>query len=614
MKVKLIFLWMCFGLGLQLSAQYRIERIEPPFWWAGMKSDQLQILVYGPDIADLTPSLDYSGINLEEVIRVQSPHYLFLMLKVDPEVQPGSFPIEFKRNGNMEVYYSYTLKEREASSEMRQGFDHSDVIYLITPDRFANGDPGNDYLPEYGDTLDRSDPQARHGGDIQGVMDHLDYIRDMGFTSIWLNPVVENKMPRTSYHGYASTDFYRVDPRFGDNEAYETLGRACQEKGIKLIMDMIMNHCGSEHWWMQDLPSDDWINYGGEYVMTNHRRTTIQDPYAPSSDKKLFSDGWFVSAMPDMNQRNPLLARYLIQNSIWWVEYAHLQGIRHDTHSYPDQDFMAEWSCALMEEYPNFNIVGEEWSPNPALIAYWQRGKENPDGYTSCMPSMFDFPTQLSLVAGLKEPENWNTGLIKLYENLANDFLYADPYSLVIFPDNHDMSRIYTQLDEDFDLYKMSIAYILTMRGIPQIYYGTEVLMSHPGTDSHGMIRSDFPGGWKGDQVNAFEKTGLTEQQMEALDFMKNLLDWRQNMTCLHTGDLIHYAPKEGVYVFFRFDDQQMVMVAMNKNDEVKEIDTGRFKETLHGKSIARDVISRNTFQLDQITVPARSVLVLEIN
>ncbi|MCB2218866.1 MAG: glycoside hydrolase family 13 protein [Bacteroidetes bacterium] len=614
MKIRFTLLLVCLALISNLSAQYKIERVEPPFWWAGMKSTQLQILVYGPAIAELTPSMDYPGIEMEEVVRVQSPNYLFLILKVDPDVQSGSFPIEFKKNGNMEVYYSYTLRERESSSAMRQGFTNADVIYLITPDRFANGDPGNDYIHEYGDTLDRADPLARHGGDLQGIMDHLDYIKDMGFTSIWLNPVVENKMPRTSYHGYATTDFYKVDPRFGTNEDYETLGETCQKTGIKLIMDMIMNHCGSEHWWMKDLPSEDWINFGGEFVVTNHRRTTIQDPYAPPSEKQLFSDGWFVATMPDMNQRNPLLARYLIQNSIWWVEYAHLQGIRHDTHPYPDKDFMADWSCALLKEYPNFNIVGEEWSPNPALIAYWQKGKTNPDGYTSCMPSMFDFPTQMTLVEGLKEDESWNSGFIKMYESLANDFLYADPYNLVIFPDNHDMSRIYTQLEEDFDLFKMGMAYILTMRGIPQIYYGTEILMGNPGTEEHGVIRSDFPGGWKGDQINAFEQSGLSDQQNEAQSFVKNLLLWRQNMDCLHTGDLIHYSPKEGVYVYFRFNDQQMVMVIMNKNETMSELDTDRFKETIDGKTIARDVISRKTYPLDKLNVPARSVLVLELN
>jgi glycosidase len=596
------------------NAKYTIDRLEPPFWWPGMKNTKLQLLVYGPNISDLKPVISYPGVTVDEVILVQNPNYLFINLTLHEEAKPGSFSIDFKNQTKTEASYIYTLYERSLGSSEREGFNNSDVIYLITPDRFANGNPDNDVVVGYGDILDRSDPQARHGGDLKGVSDKLDYIEDMGFTSIWLNPVLENRMPRTSYHGYATTDFYKVDPRYGSNEEYKALGAACQERGIKLIMDMIMNHCGSEHWWMKDLPTDDWINFGGEYVMTNHRRTTIQDPYAPSSEKELFSDGWFVSAMPDMNQNNPLMAKYLIQNSIWWIEYAHLQGVRHDTHSYPDKEFMADWSCAIMEEFPNFNIVGEEWSPNPALVAYWQKGKVNPDGYTSCMPSMMDFPTQMNLVAGLNEPENWNSGFIKMYENLANDFLYADPYNLVIFPDNHDMSRFYTQMNEDFELFQMGIAYILTMRGIPQIYYGTEILMSHPGTDAHGVIRSDFPGGWEGDPVNGFNNTGLSDKQLEAKSFLLRLLNWRKTKDCLHHGNLVHYAPENDCYVYFRFDEKDIVMVILNKNQETVNLDKERYSEVIEDKTHGTDVISGRKFNLTDLNIPARSSLILELN
>ena len=403
-----------------------------------------------------------------------------------------------KKTGKEKLSHRFTLLAREKGSADRQGFTNDDVMYLITPDRFANGNPHNDTIKGLKEKADRSNPEGRHGGDLQGVADHLDYIADMGFTALWLNPVQENDMARTSYHGYAVTDFYKVDPRLGSNEEFKDLSKAAKEKGIKMIMDMIMNHCGSEHWWMKDLPSTDWINYGGKFVGTNHIHSTVQDPYASQADKKLFTEGWFVKQMPDMNQRNPLLAQYLIQNTIWWIEFAGLDGIRMDTYPYPDKDFMTHWSCSVMDEYPKFSIVGEEGSLNPAIVAYWQAGNNNRDGYTSCLGSLMDFPMQDALVKGLNGSEKeWNHGLIKMYEMLANDFIYPDPYNLVIFADNHDQSRFFTQINEDFDLFKMGIAYILTMRGIPQIFYGTEILMKNPDGKVDAVIRSDFPGGWK---------------------------------------------------------------------------------------------------------------------
>ncbi|HPE58044.1 MAG TPA: glycoside hydrolase family 13 protein [Bacteroidales bacterium] len=608
----LFFVFVC-SMGISFG-QFSLDRVEPPFWWTGMQNTHLQIMFYGENIAELSPIIRYDGIEVLETVLVENPNYLFLILDIHPDTKAGSFAIEFSKDDMMQLYYSYTLNARSENSGERQGFNNSDAIYLITPDRFVNGDPGNDYMPEIGDTLDRSDPQARHGGDIQGVINSLQYLSDMGFTSIWLNPVLENKMPRTSYHGYAVTDFYKVDPRFGSNEDYQILGQACQKNGFKLIMDMVMNHCGSEHWWMKDLPSNDWIHYGGNYVQTNHRRSVIHDPYAPESDKELFSNGWFVKSMPDMNQQNPLLAEYLIQNSIWWIEYAHLQGIRHDTHSYPDKNFMADWSCAIMDEYPNFNLVGEEWSPNPNYVAYYQRGSNNQDGYNSCMPSMMDFPTQISLVPGFTEPENWNSGFIKIYENLANDFIYPDPYNLVIFPDNHDMSRFYTQVNEDYNAFKMGIAYILTLRGIPQIFYGTEILMSNPGTDAHGIIRSDFPGGWENDVKNAFTGAGLTDQELEAQLLFKSLLNWRKEKACLHDGKLVHYSPKDGIYVFFRFNDEEMVMLVFNKNEEEYTVDKARFQEVIKNRKEAVSVLDGNSSPIEKAVVPAGSVGIFEIN
>ncbi|RMG81389.1 MAG: alpha-amlyase, partial [Bacteroidetes bacterium] len=468
---------------------------------------------------------------------------------------------------------------RKPGAANRQGFSNSDVLYLITPDRFANGDPDNDAVEGMLELPDRANKGGRHGGDIAGIRQHLDYIADLGFTAIWLNPVLENNMKTYSYHGYSTTDYYRVDPRFGTNEDYRQLALDARRKGIGLIMDMIVNHCGLEHWWMRDLPTSDWINQWPTYQETNHRKTLLQDPHASERDKKIFTDGWFVPTMPDLNQRNELLAEYLTQNSIWWVEYLGLAGIRMDTYPYPDMYYMSDWAKRLTTEYPNLNIVGEEWFEAPTITSYWQRGKINPNGYEPNLPSVMDFPLQAALTAALTNPESWKTGWITLYETLAHDFLYPDPDNLVIFPDNHDMSRIFTQLNEDFDLYKMAMACMLTMRGIPQLYYGDEILMANPESGDHGLIRSDFPGGWPGDKVNGFTGEGLTDQQKEARDFLKKLLHWRQNAPAVHAGRLVHFVPENGVYVYFRLHDAQKIMVVFNKNAAPETLDLTRFAE-----------------------------------
>jgi neopullulanase len=598
----------CLGIG-----QYSISRLEPPFWWAGMKNTSLQLLVYGPRISELKPEISSDKVKIRETVTVQNANYLFIILDINPEAKPGSFDILFQKNNNTYCQFNYKLLEREEGSADRIGFNTSDVIYLITPDRFANGETDNDIVPGYIDAVNRADKEARHGGDLKGIENHLDYIAGMGFTAVWLNPVLENNMPKTSYHGYAITDFYKVDPRFGTNEDYKDLCEKMKKSGLKPIMDMVENHCGSEHWWMKDMPSSDWFNFAGQFVSTNHRRSTVQDPHVSQDDKALFPDGWFVSAMPDMNQKNPLVAQYLIQNSIWWVEYAGLSGIRQDTYSYPDKDFMSRWSCAIMDEYPNFSIVGEEWSENPAIVAYWQKGKVNPDGYTSCLGSLMDFPLQSALIPGLTEGDvYYKDGLIKMYEMLANDFLYADPDRMVVFPDNHDMNRFFTQIGGDINLFRMGIAYILTIRGIPQIYYGTEILMKSPALRDDGLIRADFPGGWKGDKVNAFSGNGLTPQQADAQKYLKTLLAWRKTKFCLHDGKLVHFTPEQGTYVYFRFNETEKVMVAFNKNYNDVTIDGGRFSEVIGSAVLGHDVISDKPQALDYILLPARSVRIIE--
>ncbi|MEX0298155.1 MAG: glycoside hydrolase family 13 protein [Kordiimonas sp.] len=610
----LVAVGLAFGGSLQVVADAAIERIEPPFWWAGFEERNLQILVYGDRISDYMPEISAEGISLKQINRVKSPNYLFLDVTLDASVKAGSFDITFNKDGADSLTHSYELRAREAGSAERKGFDTSDAIYLITPDRFANGNPDNDNADGMGDALDRSNKDGRHGGDVAGITQHLDYIEDMGFTAFWLNPVLENAQPSGSYHGYATTDFYKVDPRFGSNEAFRDMVKKARAKNIDVIMDMIVNHSGSEHWWLKDLPTDDWINYSGEYVNTSHRRTTIQDPYSAEFDRKKFSDGWFVETMPDLNQRNKLMADYLIQNAIWWIEYSGIAGIRMDTYPYPDKHFMTDWTRRVMREYPNFNIVGEEWSVDPLIVSYWQRGKANRDGYVSSLPSMMDFPMQDTLVKALTEEESWGGGLMSLYKLMASDVLYPEPDNLVIFPDNHDMSRIFTQLGEDKNLYKMAIAHTLTMRGIPQIYYGTEILMKNPGTTDHGIIRTDFPGGWAGDQINAFTGAGLSAEALEAQGYVQKLLRWRKDKQVIHTGKLMHYVPENGVYVYFRYNDTDKVMVALNKNAAETELPLARFSEMLAGVSQGEDVASGQTFDfVNSITLPARSALILNL-
>lgn len=406
-------------LAADASAAYRIDHLEPASWWVGMKDSRLQLMVHGQRIANLEPAITYPGVTVRGVIRTDNPNYLFIDLELAPDVRPGRFRIEFRHQGSPVTSHEYRLQAREPDSAARKGFSPADVIYLVTPDRFADGDPSNDRVPGYRDLPDRRNPVGRHGGDLKGMIDRLDYVADMGFTQLWLNPVLQNNSPQGSYHGYAITDFYRVDPRFGDNELYRSLAREARRRDLGLIMDVVLNHCGVEHWWMRDPPAGDWINNGGRFVGTNHSRESLHDPHGADSDRRTFTDGWFVPTMPDLNQRNPQLATYLIQNSIWWIEYAGLTGLRVDTWSYSDRAFLAEWSERLMQEYPGLNIVGEEWSLDPPIIAAWQRGATRPGSVASSLPSLFDFPLQAAVMQGLVEKDAWNAGLHRIYRTLG---------------------------------------------------------------------------------------------------------------------------------------------------------------------------------------------------
>lgn len=594
-----------------------MERVEPPNWWTGMTVPDLQLMVYGEDIAGLEPELSYPGVTLLGSEQTENSNYLFIDLQLSPETRPGTVEITLRDDGATRTVIRYELKARAPGSVERRGFDAADAIYLITPDRFANGDPGNDSSADTLEGPDRKHPGGRHGGDIAGMHEHLDYIAGMGFTQIWPNPLVENDQPEYSYHGYSATDHYRIDPRFGSNEEFRGFVDAARARGLGVIQDLVLNHIGSGHWWMDDLPSADWLNGSGtekgQYEITNHSRFTLVDPYASEVDKKGFVEGWFVDSMPDLNQRNPLLANYLIQNSLWWIEYAGLSGIRADTYAYSDADFLQRWAARIRREYPNFNIVGEEWSRNPALVAHWQRG-ENDEVTGGRLKSMMDFPMHYALREGLAQLDSWDSGLILLYEGLANDFLYPQPERLVIFGGNHDTSRLYSQLDEDPALFKMAVAYLATMRGIPQFFYGDEVLMRSPRERDDGIVRSDFPGGWAGDKNNAFTGKGLGKQQKTAQETVRRLFNWRKQTPAVHRGQLKHYAPQNGTYVYFRYDDESKVMVAFNKSDQPRKLDMGRFAEVIDGETRGTDVISGHRYSLDKLTLPARDVLVLELN
>jgi glycosidase len=618
MRKQLLLLTLILPLAAG-AGQTSVSRVEPPFWWTGFKETELQLLVYGEGISAFTAAVEHPGVSITRIEQVQSSNYLFLYLDIDVNARPGPFDIIFSTEGQS-LTHRYLLKQKNPDPAHSRAFSPADAIYLITPDRFANGNPDNDNIDGMGDESDRGNPGGRHGGDIQGITNHLDYISDMGFTAIWLNPLLENRMPSYSYHGYSTTDFYRVDPRYGSNEQYRELVSVARGKGLGVIMDMIVNHIGSGHWWMDDLPTDDWINHQGAPEMTSHEHIIEQDPYASSRDYNRYSDGWFVESMPDLNQRNRLLADYLTQNALWWIEYLGIAGIRMDTYPYPDKHYMSEWTRRVMKEYPQFNVVGEEWTDNPAAVAYWQAGKLNQDGYESLLPSLMDFPLQNALRWGLVTEEDSKLedlrpgGLLYLYRALANDFLYSDPSALVVFPDNHDMSRIFTQLGEDYGLYKMALAYMLIVRGTPQIYYGTEILKSNPGIEDHGVIRSDFPGGWDGDQINAFTGAGLSSQQLEAQEFLRTLLRWRREQPVIHSGHLMHFRPGSGIYVLFRYDKTDSVMLVLNKNENDVALGTVRYLERLEGFDRTRNVLTGEIQPLgDTLLLPARSPLILEL-
>jgi glycosidase len=580
------------------AAPHQVQHVEPPNWWVGMKHSQLQVMVHGERIAELQPAISHPGVRLVSVERTDNPNYLFINVQLGPNARPGQFDITLRRGGATVTSVPYRLEARRKDSAQRRGFDAGDAVYLITPDRFANGEPANDVVAGMPDKTDRSVPLARHGGDLKGMQAGLDYVRDLGFTMIWPTPLLENNQPSYSYHGYALTDYYKIDQRFGSNADFRQYVAAAKARGLGVIHDVVLNHIGTGHWWMKDLPAKDWLNHQQGFVATNNQHTTIQDIHVAPEERQRFHDGWFVDSMPDLNQRNRLVARYLIQNSLWWIEYANLSGIREDTLSYADKTFLGQWTRALLHEYPKLNIVGEEMDDHPHMVAYWQKGANNRDGYDAGVPSLMDFPVVDRIPLVLTQPERYDAGFIKLYETIAADYLYADPMQLMVFPDNHDRPRIFSLLNENLDLLKTSLLFTATTRGIPQVYYGTEVLTRSPVERDDGLLRADMPGGWGGDTVNAFTGAGLSPAQRDAQAFVRKLFNWRKTSSAVKTGKLLHYVPQDGRYVYFRHDGRQTVMVVLNKGASDGTLDLARFKAMIKGAPRGRNVITGETVDL----------------
>lgn len=594
-----------------LSAQQL--KVEPAFWWSGMKNPELQLMVYGKEIAGYRPSVDYPGVRLGSSVTLESPNYMLLYLDVS-EAQPGKFDITFT-NGKKKLTYNYELKRRKASTDDIQGYDASDVLYLIMPDRFANGDPSNDQIPmRTSYKVDRNNHSARHGGDLAGIEKHLDYIESLGITAIWLNPVLENDMEGGSYHGYATTDYFRVDPRFGANEDYVRLIENCHKRGMRVVMDMIFNHCGSDHPWMKDIPSRDWFNNLDHYVQTNHAKEVYFDPYASDYDTETMLNGWFVQTMPDLNQKNPHVAKYLIQNSIWWIEYSRVDGIRQDTYPYADLEMMTEWCREVMNEYPQYNIVGEAWMNHTIGTAFWQTGSKLNFGPDTDLKSVMDFRLMNIASQSFHEETGWSGGLNTIYEHMCYDYVYPDIYNVLRFLENHDTERFLPAMPTNLAAFKQAHAFLLTIPGTPQLYYGQELLMNGKKNGHDGNIRKDVPGGWPGDPVNNFEASGRSAIQNEAWDFLQTVLRWRKGNDIIAKGKMKHFQVNQGVYVYERSLKGKSVIVILNGANKEVELPLARYEEILQGKSSGKDVISGRMIPLtDNLKLGAKETLILEM-
>lgn len=598
-----------------LASDSLIDHVCPPSWWTGMQNPFLQVLFHGPDIAGARLSVDYPGLSLKRVHRVENPDYLFADLDISPAATPGTVTFRFTFPDGRRSDYRFPLraKSREDGKTRAMGVSSRDLIYLLMPDRFSDGDTANDRVAGMLDqSLNRDAMYDRHGGDLKGVADHLDYFTRLGVTALWLNPVIENNEPRASYHGYAFTDHYKVDPRLGTNREYAALVAQAHARHLKVVQDIVLNHVGDEHWFVKDLPMKDWLNQWPRYTNTNYRESPLFDPYAAAADKKKMSDGWFVPSMPDLNQRNPYVANYLIENAIWWVEYAGIDAYRVDTYIYCDLDFLNRFNEALLKQFSSLHIFGETWVHGVSAQAYFTRNRFNIP-FKSNLPGAEDFQLNFAVKDAFTGKQGGERGLDGLYTTLAKDFVYQDPSKNVIFLDNHDMDRFLSTVNGDVGKLKSGFAWLFTMRGIPQMYYGDEILMQ--GRDNpDGKVRQDFPGGWPKDDSDKFAASGRSPAENDMFHYVSTLAHYRDSHAVLQTGKLMQYAPENGLYVYFRYNSKNTVMVILNAGDKPKKLATSRFTERTDGFSRARDVISGKIIPLaDTLQLQADHSFVLQL-
>jgi glycosidase len=592
----------------------QIDKVEPPFWYENMTNNQVQIMFYGKNIAQNTVTVS-NGVVITQVQKTENPNYVFVTIDLK-NVTAQELIFTFK-NGKKSFNQSYSIKKRKENSRNRKSFDSSDMMYLIMPDRFANGNEKNDSDSNLQEKANRSLPGGRHGGDIQGIINNLDYLQSLGVTALWSTPLCEDNDKGYSYHTYGQSDVYKIDARYGTNEEYVRLSSEMKKRNMKLVKDYVTNHWGAEHWMFKDMPTYDWFHQFPGYKQSNYRMTTQYDTNASAIDAKLCMDGWFVPSMPDLNQSNPLVLNYLTQNAIWWIEYADLDGFRVDTYSYNDKAGIAKWTKAITDEYPYFNIVGEVWMHDQAQISYWQ--KDSPiakiQSYNSYLPSVMDF-TMHDVFGNVfnEDNTNWNDGMFKFYENFVNDFLYDNPNNLLIFAENHDTNRFNQNYKNDLNKYKMAMTILATMRGIPQLYYGSEIGMAGDKGKGDADIRQDFPGGWASDKNNAFTASGRTAEQAKYFDFTAKVFNWRKSKSVIHNGKLMHYLPDNNVYVYFRYNDNESVMVVVNNSKDKQTFKLDRFKESLDSYSSGKDIISDANFDLkSELTIDGKSSLILEL-
>lgn len=597
---KLALLFVCLNLSAQVS------KVEPPMWWSGMHNNNVMVTLYGENLADY--AVASNDLTITDVVRLENKNYLFVYLDF-AAAKPGTYQLVLEHSQKESIQIPYELMERREGSALRKGYDSSDFIYLIMPDRFANADPTNDSHPDLHEQSNRKDPWGRHGGDLQGIIDHLDYIAQLGVTAIWNTPVLEDNDPKGSYHMYAASDVYQIDKRFGSNEKYKQLSAELKKRNMKLIKDYVVNHWGLEHYMIQDLPSKDWINQWDEFTPSSHAKEIFSDPYAAEVDVKQLVNGWFVDSMADLNQKQPQLLKYLTQNAIWWIEYADLSGLRVDTYPYNSRDEVTLWSKAIIDEYPNFSIVAESWVINPIHLSYWQ--KDSPIAAMSGFNSQVTHVKDFALFAAVQEVFTektpwWDQKMNKIYKVFQNDFVYANPNDLMVFLENHDTTRINELVD--FENYKLMTTLLATVRGVPQTYYGTEISIKGSKEKGDADIRKDFPGGWPDDLRSAFTPTGRTATENKYFDFTAQLFNWRKSEPVIHHGKTMHYSPQNEVYVYFRYTDTKSIMVILNANDEAQTLDLSRYKQRIGSATKSKDVFSGARVNLsNSLKIPPKS-------